>query len=35
MKRFDEAKNFIMNWHESYPLEQEIKRANEQTNLDI
>lgn len=35
MKRFDEAKNFITNWHERYPLEQEIKRANEQTNLAI
>lgn len=35
MKRFDEAKNFITNWHERYPLEQEIKRANEQTNLEI
>lgn len=35
MKRFDEAKNFIANWHERYPLEQEIKRANEQTNLEI
>ncbi len=35
MKRFDEAKNFITNWHERYSLEQEIKRTNEQTNLDI
>ncbi|MDO5884169.1 ORF6C domain-containing protein [Ligilactobacillus animalis] len=35
MKRFDEAKNFITNWHERYPLEQEIKRANEQTSLAI
>ncbi|MEY8737150.1 ORF6C domain-containing protein [Lactobacillus sp. AN1001] len=35
MKRFEEAKEFIENWHERYPLEQEIKRTNEQTNLDI
>lgn len=35
MERFEEAKEFIENWHERYPLEQEIKRTNEQTNLDI
>lgn len=34
-KDFDKALNYIANWYPSYPLQQNIKQINVQTNLDI
>lgn len=34
-KDFDRAINFISNWYPSYPLQQDIKQMNAQTDLDL
>lgn len=34
-KDFDRAINFITNWYPSYPLQQDIKQMNAQTDLDL